>query len=102
MIFLFSFLFKGHGTPMKSNASLNDVISRSLPELITRLPADAFPKYNNNGTMIRAAFEIRTNGDRIDGKQKLTRSSFTIEGAMLHQKIEPKAESWLLQVKLDF
>ena len=84
---------------MKSNASLNDVVSRSLPELITRLPSDAFPKYNNNGTMIRAAFEIRTNGDRDEGKQKLIRGSFTIEGAMLHQKIVSKAESWLLQVK---
>jgi len=83
---------------MKSNVSLNDVVSRSLPELITRLPSDAFPKYNNDGTMVRAAFEIRSNGDRIEGKQKLIRGSFTIEGAMLHQKIVPKAESWLLQV----
>jgi hypothetical protein len=83
---------------MKPNMSLNEVVSRSLPELITRLPADAFPKYNNNGTMIRAAFEIRTNGDRTEGKQKLVRGSFTIEGAMLHQKIVPKAESWLLQL----
>ncbi len=89
---------KGHGTVMKSNASLNEVVIRSLPELITRLPSDAFPKYNNNGTMIRAAFEIRANGDRVEGKQKLIRGSFTIEGAMLHQKIVPKAESWLLQV----
>jgi hypothetical protein len=104
ILFFLIFLFfnQGHGTVMKSNASLNEVISRSLPELITRLPVDAFPKYNNNGTMIRAAFEIRTNGDRVEGKQKLIRSAFTIEGAMLHQKIEPKAESWLLQVKLNF
>jgi hypothetical protein len=87
---------------MKSNASLNEVISRSLPELITRLPADAFPKYNNNGTMVRAAFEIRTTGNRTEGRQKLIRSAFTIEGAMLHPKIEPKSESWLLQVKFDF
>jgi hypothetical protein len=98
-LLIFFSLNTGHGTVMKSNASLNEVVSRSLPELITRLPSDAFPKYDNNGTMIRAAFEIRTNGDRAEGKQKLIRGSFTIEGAMLHQKIVPKAESWLLQVK---
>jgi hypothetical protein len=89
----------GHGTPSKPNVSLNEVVSRPLPELITRLPANAFPKYNNNGTMIRAAFEIRSNGDRVEGKQKFLRGSFTIEGAMLHQKIVAKAESWLLQVR---
>ncbi len=80
--------------------SLNEVISRSLPELVTRLPSDAFSKYDNNGTMIRAAFEIRTTGDRTEGRQKLVRGSFTIEGAMLHQRIVPKNESWLLQVKV--
>jgi hypothetical protein len=83
---------------MKPNASLNEILSRSLPELITRLPPDAFAKYNNNGTMVRAAFEIRANGDRIEGKQKIIRGSFTIEGAMLHHKTVPKAENWLLQV----
>ena len=95
-----TFLHKGHGTVMKSNVSLNEVISRSLPELITRLPSDTFPKYNNNETMVRAAFEIRTNGDRIEGKQKLIRGSCAVEGALLHQKITPKSESWLLQVKI--
>ncbi|CAF3407371.1 unnamed protein product [Rotaria socialis] len=88
----------GHGTVMKSNTSLKEVLSRSLPELITRLPSDAFPKYNNNGTMVRAAYEIRTTGDRADGKQKIIRGSLTIEGAMLHQRIVPKTESWLLQL----
>ena len=92
-------MLAGHGTMLKSNLSLNEVISRSLPDLITRLPPNAFPKYNNNGAMIRAAFEIRSNGDRVEGKQKFIRGSFTIEGAMLHQKIVPKAESWLLQVR---
>ncbi|CAF3441805.1 unnamed protein product [Rotaria sp. Silwood1] len=93
-----SIYHNGHGTPMKPNISLNEVISRSLPELITRCPSDAFAKYNNNGTMIRSAYEIRTTGDRTDGKQKIIRGSFTIEGAMLHQKIVPKSESWLLQL----
>ncbi|CAF3761845.1 unnamed protein product [Rotaria sordida] len=88
----------GHGTVMKPNISLNEVISRSLPELITRCPSDAFSKYNNNATMIRSAYEIRTTGNRLDGKQKIIRGSFTIEGAMLHQKIVPKSESWLLQL----
>lgn len=91
----------GHGTPIKPNVSLNEVVGRSLPELIARLPANTFPKYNNNGTMIRAAFEIRSNGDRVEGKQKFLRGSCTIEGAMLHQKIVSKAESWLLQVRGD-
>jgi hypothetical protein len=84
---------------MKSNASLNEIISRSLPELITRLPENAFPKNNNNGTMVRVACEIRTNGDRIKGTQKSIRASCTVDGAMLHQKIVPKAETWILQVK---
>ncbi|UJR38243.1 hypothetical protein I4U23_030916 [Adineta vaga] len=88
----------GNVPAMKSNVPLSEVLGRSLPELITRLPANAFPKYNNNGTMVRAAFEIRTTGDRIEGRQKMIRGSFTIEGAMLHQKIVPKAESWLLQL----
>ncbi|CAF1606489.1 unnamed protein product, partial [Adineta ricciae] len=88
----------GNVPTSKSNVPLSEVVSRSLPELITRLPANAFPKYNNNGTMIRAAFEIRTTGDRVEGRQKMIRGAFTIEGAMLHQKIVPKAESWLLQL----
>lgn len=92
------FFFEGHGTGMKANASLNDVVSRALPELITRLPENAFARYNNNGTMIRAAFEIRANGDRVEGKQKFIRASFTIEGAMLHQKFVPKTDIWVLQV----
>ncbi|CAF4628914.1 unnamed protein product, partial [Rotaria sp. Silwood2] len=92
-----SLYHNGHGTPMKPNISLNEVISRSLPELITRCPSDAFSKYNNNETMIRSAYEIRTTGDRTDGKQKIIRGSFIIEGAMLHQKIAPKTESWVLQ-----
>ncbi|CAF4183246.1 unnamed protein product, partial [Rotaria sp. Silwood2] len=93
-----SLYHNGHGTPMKPNISLNEVISRSLPELITRCPSDAFSKYNNNETMIRSAYEIRTTGDRTDGKQKIIRGSFIIEGAMLHQKIAPKTESWVLQL----
>ncbi|CAF0936928.1 unnamed protein product [Adineta steineri] len=88
----------GNATAMKSNISLHEVLSRSLPELLTRLPSDAFPKYNNNGTMVRAAFEIRSTGDRSEGKQKMIRGSFTVEGAMLHQKILPKEEIWLLQL----
>lgn len=83
---------------MKANASLNDVISRTLPELLTRLPDNAFPRYNNNGTMIRAAFEIRAVGERTEGKQKMIRGSFMIEGAMLHQRFVPKADIWVLQV----
>lgn len=97
-MFCFS-INKGNGTMVKTNMSLSEVISRSLPELITRLPADAFPKYNNNGMMVRGAYEIRSAGDRTDGKQKIIRGSLTIEGAMLHQRIVPKNESWLLQVK---
>lgn len=88
----------GRATSPKTNLSLSEVISRPLPELITRLPANAFPRYNNNRTMIRAAFEIRINSDRSEGRQKFLRGAFTIEGAMLHQKIVPKSESWLLQV----
>ena len=84
---------------MRTQPSLNEVLSRPLPELLTRLPTNAFPKYNNNGTMIRAAFEIRSTGDRIEGKQKFLRGSFTIEGAMLHHRMTAKAESWLLQVR---
>lgn len=83
---------------MKSTATLNDVVTRSLPELLTRLPPNAFPKYNNNGTMVRAAFDIRTTGDRNEGKQKLIRGAYMIEGIMLHQRIVPKPESWILQV----
>ncbi|CAF0862579.1 unnamed protein product [Didymodactylos carnosus] len=88
----------GHAYPIKANAHLSDVISRTLPELIRSIPPNTFPKYNNDGIMIRAAFEIRTDTDRTNGKQKVIRGSFTIEGAMLHQKIVPKAENWLLQL----
>ena len=88
----------GHGTPIRPNTSLNEVVGRALPELLTRLPANAFPKYNNQGTMIRGAFEIRSNGDRVEGKQKFIRGSFTVEGAMLHLKAVAMAELWFMQV----
>ncbi|CAF0882237.1 unnamed protein product [Didymodactylos carnosus] len=89
----------GHAIPLKNNARLSDVIGRTLPELIRSLPPNTFPKYNHNdSTMIRAAFEIRTNADRSNGKQKTIRGSFSIDGAMLHQKFVPKAENWLLQL----
>ena len=66
---------------MKANISLTDVISRALPELITRSLDKAFARSNNNETTVRSAF--------------------TIEEAMLPKKFVPESDTRVLQIKFD-
>jgi len=82
------------------SSSLNEIFSRVLPDLLTRLPSsNAFPRYKKDDTMIRIAFEIRSTGTLEEGKQKLIRGAFAIEGALLHIRNIAEADIWINQVK---